>query len=57
MKSTELGLKKLMVWLTILLLVSGALFGAGAGLVVGDPEVQKAIREAQEQQKLNNPGY
>lgn len=48
MKSTELGLKKLMVWLTITMLIAAALFGAGL------PEV---IRDAEQQQRLNSPSY
>ncbi|MEZ0275964.1 MAG: hypothetical protein ACAH88_13745 [Roseimicrobium sp.] len=57
MKSTELGLKKLMVWLTITLVIAGALFGAGGGMMATSPEMQKAIKDAQEQQRVNNGSY
>jgi preprotein translocase subunit SecG len=48
MKSSELGLKKLMVWLTITMLIAAALFGAG---------MPDAIKEAQQQQRINNGSY
>lgn len=53
MKSTELGLKKTMIWWTLSIVgavVLGALGGVGmAGAMASDPEFQKAIRDAQEQ--------
>lgn len=45
MKASELGLKNLMIWLTITMLIAAALFGAGA------PDLVKA---AQEQQRLES---
>jgi peptidoglycan biosynthesis protein MviN/MurJ (putative lipid II flippase) len=46
MKASELGLKNLMIWLTITMLIAAALIGAGA------PD---ALREAEAQQRLNSP--
>ena len=57
MKAGELKHKALMIWITIMFLITGALFGVGAGMFAGSPEVQKAIKDAQEQQKLNSPSY
>jgi hypothetical protein len=48
MKSSELGLKKLMVWLTITIFLAAAFWGAGM------PDL---IKEAEAQQRLNSPSY
>lgn len=54
MKSGELRLKTTMIWLTLMIIISAALFGAGAATMAGSPEFQKAIQDAQEQQRLNS---
>ncbi|HCN28679.1 MAG TPA: hypothetical protein DIT64_07910 [Verrucomicrobiales bacterium] len=52
MKSTELGLKKTMVWWTIAILASIVLSfvssAAMVGVMASNPEFQKAMQEAQE---------
>lgn len=64
MKSGELGLKKLMVWLTITFAVALVFYFAGAAALVTSPEMQEQIkknqadmmqRQAAEQSKEKQP--
>lgn len=53
MKSSELGLKKTMIWWTLCIVASVVLWFISAAAIMGiaasDPEFQKAFKEAQEQ--------
>jgi hypothetical protein len=50
-KSKELGLKKVMLAYTILLILGVVLYGAGGAAMVTSPEMQKAIQDAKVQQE------
>lgn len=54
-KSTELGLKRTMIWLTVFLVLSTVCYMAGAGLLVASsPEMQKALKDAEGHQHINS---
>jgi hypothetical protein len=44
MKAKELGMKKLMTWLTISIIVSAIAYGAGTASLVSAPEFRKNIK-------------
>jgi hypothetical protein len=46
-KSGEFGLKKLMVWLTLLIVISAALYAAGMAALVASPEMQEKMKQMQ----------
>ena len=50
-KAGEYGIKKLMMWYTILLVIGVILYGAGSAAMLTSPEAQQAIKEAQEAQQ------
>ena len=56
MKAGELGMKKLMTWMTILFILCGLSYGIGAFAFFASPEMQQKFKEAAEQQRLNNGG-
>lgn len=44
MKSNQFGMKKLMTWLTIAIIVSAIAYAAGAAAFFSDPDVRKNIK-------------
>lgn len=46
-KSGQFKLTKLMVWLTLLILISAGLYGAGMAALVASPEMQEQMKKAQ----------
>ncbi len=55
MKSTEFGLKKLMIWLTVSIIAVILLYLGGTAALVASPEAQAKIKEAQQQMQLQQP--
>jgi hypothetical protein len=54
-KSKELGLKKVMMWYTILLVLGILLYGAGGAAMVTSPEARNLEQQQQQQQGLPAP--
>lgn len=57
MKSTELGLKKLMTWYTIILVLCGLCYGAGSVAMFASPEFQKKLKEAKEHPEQSSSNF
>jgi hypothetical protein len=51
-KAGEFGMKKLMTWMTIILIICGLCYGAGSVAFFSSPEFQEGLKNAQ-QQSLN----